>query len=135
MIQIMRSRAADSLRAAVPPVFVALAAMLLLRFPPERYSFYPGCPIHELLHLQCPGCGATRALAVLLRGHLIEAMNLNALVTLLLPFAAAYGMLCYCRLLQRKAFCWPQPSPAIVYAGFTLAAVFTLIRNLPIHLF
>jgi hypothetical protein len=135
MIQIARSRAADSLRAAVPPVFVALAAMLLLRFPPERYSFYPGCPVHELLHLECPGCGATRAVAALLHGHFIEAMNLNALVTLLLPFAATYGILCYYRLLQGKTFRWPQPPPAIVYAGFTLAAVFTLIRNLPLHSF
>jgi Protein of unknown function (DUF2752) len=133
MIQINRSRAADSLRAAVPPVIVALAAMLLLRFPPERYSFYPGCPIHELLHLQCPGCGATRAVAALLRGHFIEAMNLNALVTLLLPFAAAYGILCYYRLLQHKAFCWPQPPRLATYVALTLIAVFTAMRNLPLR--
>ena len=50
------------------------------------------------LHLQCPGCGATRALAALLHGHVIEAMNFNALITLLLPFAAAYGIVCYIRL-------------------------------------
>jgi Protein of unknown function (DUF2752) len=135
MIHTSRCRIADILRAAVPPVVLALAAMLLLRFPPAEYNFYPGCPIHELLHLQCPGCGATRALAAMLHGHFAEAMNLNALVTLLLPFAAAYGILCYCRLLQRKAFRWPQPPPAILYAGFTLAAVFTLIRNLPPHSF
>jgi Protein of unknown function (DUF2752) len=135
MIHTSRCRIADILRAAVPPVVLALAAMLLLRFPPAEYNFYPGCPIHELLHLQCPGCGATRALAVILHGHFAEAMNLNALVTLLLPFAAAYGILCYCRLLQRKAFRWPQPPPTILYAGFTLAAVFTLIRNLPFHSF
>jgi hypothetical protein len=135
MIQIARSRAAESWRATVPPAIVALAAMLLLRFPPEQYSFYPGCPIHELLHLQCPGCGATRALAAMLHGHLAEAMNLNALVTLLLPFVAAYGILGYRRLLQGKAVRWPQPPTAITYAGFTLAAVFTLIRNLPLQSF
>jgi hypothetical protein len=135
MIQISRRRAADSLCRVVPPAIVALGAILLLRFPPERYNVYPGCPIHELLHLQCPGCGATRALAAMLHGHFAEAMSLNALVTLLLPFAAAYGILCYCRLLQRKALRWPQPPSAILYAGFTLAAVFTLIRNLPLHSF
>ncbi|HEY1995447.1 MAG TPA: DUF2752 domain-containing protein [Edaphobacter sp.] len=134
MIQTGRS-IADILRAAVPPVILALAAILLLRFPPEQYSFYPGCPIHELLHLQCPGCGSTRALAALLHGHFAEAMNLNALVTLLLPFAAAYGTVCYCRLLQCKAFRRPQPPRAMLYAAFTLAAVFTLIRNLPLHPF
>ena len=62
-------------------------------------------------------------------------MNLNALVTLLLPFAAAYGILCYSRLLQRKTLRWPQPPPAVIYAALTAATVFTVIRNLPRHMF
>jgi hypothetical protein len=130
-----RSRVANTLRAAVPPAIIALAASLLLRFPPAQYSFYPRCPIYELLHLQCPGCGATRAIAAVLQGHFTEAMNLNALITLLLPFAAAYGILCYCRLQQRKILCWPQPPPAVLYAALTLATIFTVIRNLPRHTF
>jgi hypothetical protein len=135
MIHTARRRIAGILRVAVPPAVVALAAILLLRFPPAQYSFYPRCPIHELLHLQCPGCGATRAVAALLHGHFIEAMNLNALITLLLPFAAAYGILCYGRLLQRNSICWPQPPPAVIYTALTLATVFTVIRNLPPHSF
>ena len=135
MIHTTRRRTADTLRAAVPPAVVALAGILLLRFPPAQYSIYPRCPIHEMFHLQCPGCGATRAIAAILRGHVIEAMNLNALITLLLPFAATYGILCYCRLLQRKPFRWPQPPPAATYAALTLATIFTVIRNLPPHTF
>src|SRR5258705_9194307 len=121
MIPIVRSRIADTLRTAVPPAIIALATMILLRFPPAQHSFYPRCPIHELFHLQCPGCGATRAIAALLRGHFIEAMSLNALITLLLPFAAAYGILCYCRLLQRKDLRRPQPRPMIIYAALAMA--------------
>jgi hypothetical protein len=135
MIHTARSRSADIWRAAMPPAIVALAAILLLRFPPAQYNFYPQCPIHELFHLQCPGCGATRAIAALLRGHITEAMNLNALITLLLPFAAAYGIRCYCRLLQRKPLRWPQPPPAILYAALSVATIFTVIRNLPPHTF
>ena len=135
MILRTRSRTANILRAAAPPAIIAFAAILLLRFPPAQYSFYPRCPIHEMFHLQCPGCGATRALATLLRGHVIEAMNLNALITLLLPFAAAYGILCYSRLLQCKPLRWPQPRPAVIYAALTVATVFTVVRNLPPHTF
>jgi hypothetical protein len=112
-------------------VAIALAATVLLFFPPTQYSFYPQCPIHELFHLQCPGCGATRALAALLRGHLAEAMRLNALVMMLLPLAAAYGIACYRRLLQHKAIRPPQPPAAAIYAALALATVFTVIRNLP----
>src|SRR5258707_8716355 len=112
MIYTARRRIAGILRAAVPPAVVALAAILLQRFPPAQYSFYPQCPIHELLHLQCPGCGATRAIAALLRGHISEAMHFNALITLLFPFAAGYGIFCYHRWLQRKPLRWPQLPPA-----------------------
>ena len=135
MILRTRSRIGDTLRAAAPPAIVALATMILLRFPPAQHSFYPRCPIHELFHLQCPGCGATRALAALLHGRVTEAMNLNALVTLLLPFAAAYGILCYSRLLQRKPLRLPQPRPVVIYAALTVATVFTVVRNLPPHTF
>ena len=135
MIASVRSRTADILPAVMPPAILAFAAILLLRFPPAQYSFYPQCPFHELLHLQCPGCGATRAIAAILHGNVIEAMNQNALITLLLPLAATYGILCYMRLLQRKSLRRPQPPPAIIYTALTLAAIFTIVRNLPPHAF
>ena len=51
-------------------VAAASAAYLLLRFPPETSSFYPRCPVFTWLHVYCPGCGGTRALAALLHGRL-----------------------------------------------------------------
>src|ERR1700679_1874533 len=99
---------ANTLRAAPPPAVIAFAAAILLRFPPTQYSLYPQCPIHEFLHLQCPGCGTTRAIAAVLHGHFAEAMHFNALTTLLLPFVAAYGILWYHRFLLRKTHRWPE---------------------------
>jgi hypothetical protein len=131
-----RSRIATTLlRAAAPPAVLAVAVTILLLFPPAQYSFYPQCPIHEYLHLQCPGCGATRALAALLRGHFVEALHLNAITTLLLPLAAAYGILCYYHLLHRKPLRWPQLPPAAIYSTLAIAAIFTLLRNLPLSPF
>jgi hypothetical protein len=124
------SRIATTLRAAAPPALVALAATTLVLFPPTRYSFYPQCPIHEYLHLQCPGCGATHALAALLRGHLIEAMRANALITLLFPFAAAYNIVLYRRFLERETLLYSKIPPAAIYAAFAIAAIFTVTRNL-----
>jgi hypothetical protein len=135
MIPAGRNRIATISRAVAPPAVITLAAAVLLRFPPRQNSFYPRCPIFEYLHLQCPGCGVTRALAALLRGHLAEAIHFNALTTLLLPFAAAYGVLCYRRFLQHKALRWPQPPPTVIYAALALIAVFTVLRNLPRHAF
>lgn len=110
---------------------IALAAVVLYRFPPTAYSFYPLCPVHEYLHLECPGCGTTRALAALLHGNLAEAIHLNALAILLgLPAAAIYGLVAYTRALSEDEFKWPQIPEAAVCAGAALVAVFAVLRNL-----
>jgi hypothetical protein len=130
MTALSRSRIADLLRAAGPLVIIALAAVILLRFPPEQYSFYPPCPIYRYFNIECPGCGTTRALAALLHGHILEAIRLNALTMSLLPPAAIYAVLSYCRFLQRKTFRLHLPS-AVVYASAAVAAAFMIVRNLP----
>jgi Protein of unknown function (DUF2752) len=131
MIRSAQGRIAITLRAGAPLALLAAAAALLLRFPPEGSAFYPQCPIYAALHLACPGCGGTRALASLLHGHLREALHFNALVTLMLPFALGYGTGCYRRLLQDKVFRWPQPPLAAIYAATAAAGLFAILRNLP----
>jgi hypothetical protein len=126
-----RSRLAVAFRAAAPIAGTGAIAFLLLRYPPAQSSFYPRCPIYEYLHLQCPGCGATRALAALLHGQFVEAMRQNALFTLVLPFCIAYAVLCYVRHLRGKTTQWIQPSPAVLYSALTVAIAFAVLRNLP----
>ena len=111
-----------------------LAALLLLcvalsLYPPTRTSFYPTCPIRHYFGIECPGCGATRALAALLQGHLMEALRLNALFVLLLPFALAGAAESYRRALRPGRFRWPRPPAPAVYATLAAAAIFTIARN------
>ena len=102
-----------------------LVVVLLLRFPPEQYAFlYPQCPIHHYFGILCPGCGTTRALAALVRGHLLEALHWNALTTLGLPVIAGWI------LFARKPLRWPQIPPKILYSAVAAAVLFTIARNL-----
>jgi Protein of unknown function (DUF2752) len=109
----------------------AFACYLLLRFPPYISSFYPRCPIFIWLHIYCPGCGGTRALAALLHGRLGDAMHWNALVVLLLPFTGVFFASSYWRAIQKKEFRWPTVSDASLKILFVGAGIFTLVRNLP----
>ncbi|HEY0162002.1 MAG TPA: DUF2752 domain-containing protein [Edaphobacter sp.] len=126
--RLRRSFLAEEVGPVSPRLLLLLAmlaaAALLLRFPPEQYGFYPRCPIHEHLGLLCPGCGATRALAALLHGHLSEALRLNPLTTLSLPFAAGWVAF------SRGPLRWPQIPPAALYVFLGAASLFTLVRNL-----
>ena len=132
MISIFRGRFAEILRAAAPLTSAATGVGVLLRFPPAQSDFYPKCPFYEALHLQCPGCGATRALAELLHGHFREAMYLNGLTTALLPIAVIGGVRWYCRYVRHEADHWPQLSRAAIYATLAAAMIFTVVRNLPL---
>jgi len=105
--------------------------LLIQRFPPAQYSFYPRCPFAEYLHLLCPGCGATRALAAVLSGHIAEALHWNALFVSLLPVLAGYAALCCYRLWTADEFLWPEPPNWTVQTGFVITLVFTVTRNLP----
>lgn len=62
--------------------------MLLVR--PLGSGFGVPCVIHSLTGLYCPGCGASRALASLLRFELYQAFRWNPLMVVLFPFALFY---------------------------------------------
>ncbi len=110
-------------------VCALLACATLFFAPPALGRFYPLCPIHEYLGVLCPGCGATRALAALLHGRVADAIRLNALFVLLLPFALFFAIRSYARALRQDEFRWPQPPAAAIYATLAVAAVFTIARN------
>ena len=106
------------------------AAVLLYEFPPERYSFYPACPVFRYLHLYCPGCGSTRALAALLHGNLVEALQYNPLFVALLPFVLMFASVVYWSAVVKDKVEWPQvPKPAVTLLVAVLA-VFAVVRNL-----
>ena len=109
----------------------ATGGYVLHRFPPTTSSFYPRCPVFAWLHLYCPGCGGTRALAALLHGRLIEAMHWNAMVVLLLPFATFYFVASYWRAIRRADFQWPNVSSTSLALILVCLGIFTVLRNLP----
>jgi hypothetical protein len=106
------------------------SGVLLYRFSPMQYRFYPRCPIYTYLHVLCPGCGATRALAALLHGRLHEAVHWNALFVALLPFFAGYVVVCCLRAFRTGTFLWPQPPRIAITVLLLIATAFTLTRNL-----
>ena len=109
----------------------AVIACLRCALPGYGALLLPACPIHQIFGLLCPGCGSTRALAALLHGRPLEAMRLNALTTLLLPFALLYAASLLGNLWRETdSMVLPLPRPALPLL-LAAAIAFTLIRNLP----
>ena len=108
----------------------AAIAATLYRFSPQEYSFYPRCPVYALTHRFCPGCGATRAIAELLHGHVATALHFNAAVILLLPLGLCYFGKMYWTIVKHNRIAWPQIPQWSWQAVLAAVLLFTLARNL-----
>ena len=129
--------APPKLQASVPRTVLFLlaaagagVAATLFFLNPATHHFYPVCQFHRLTGLNCPGCGATRAVYALLHGEWRAALRDNALfVTVLGLLALRGGWFALNRYRGRPngeffptAYFWPV---------LALALVFTVLRNLP----
>lgn len=125
-------------RRVIPPLLlgglaVAATAVLQRSFDPFT-QHVPLCLLHALTGLDCPGCGATRAVHALLRGDVLLALRCNALLFVLLPLAAA----AWARWLGRT---WrgedgPSsrsrlPGRAAMISIVAVVLAFGVLRNLP----
>jgi hypothetical protein len=121
--------------AAAMLTFAGTAAIaVLFFFDPSRNNFYPGCTFHKLTGLNCPGCGATRALYALLHGNFPVALKDNALFIFALAALAARGAWFAAKHFLRKPAGEFLP-PKILWAFLIVAVIFTVLRNLPVFSF
>ncbi len=108
---------------------IGAGAMVFL-FNPSTHSFYPVCLFHALTGLNCPGCGATRALYALLHGNVRLALKDNALFMLALTMPAGWGVYFVCRKLKNQPATIKLPLKSL-WLILIVAFVFAVVRNLP----
>jgi Protein of unknown function (DUF2752) len=99
-------------------------------FNPSTSGFYPVCLFHQLTGLNCPGCGATRALYALLHGNLLLALKDNSLFIFTTAFLAARGAWFAAKHFSGKP-AGRFLSPKMLWAFLIVSGVFTVLRNFP----
>lgn len=108
---------------------VGLGVAWLHFFPPGQVGFYPPCLFHRATGLDCPGCGATRAVYSLLHGNIGSAWHQNALLVMLAPAGLIGGGVAAWRWIHRR----PMPSlpgqPWTIYILLAAMAIFGVARN------
>jgi hypothetical protein len=109
---------------------VVAALTVLFWFNPAEWRFFPPCMFHQLTGLNCPGCGLTRALHELLRGHLAAAFRDHALLVLSLPWLGWLAVR-YIWLRRRGRPARVTVRPGWLWVLVAVVVTFTVLRNLP----
>jgi hypothetical protein len=106
------------------------AGAIVFFFNPSTHGFYPVCAFHALTGLNCPGCGATRALYALLHGNFLLALKDNALFVASLAMLAIWGARFVFWKLKNQTATF-DISPKFLWIFLGVAFAFTIFRNLP----
>jgi len=111
----------------------AAAALRLL--DPATSGVFPPCPLRALTGWYCPGCGSLRAFHQLLHGNMADALAMNSLAVLSLPFLA-YGTASYAAFVVRGSYLRRIFLPASCIRALAVGIVaFGIVRNLPLYPF
>jgi len=122
-------------RAAAAAELAAVLAglLILLLYKPGELGLLR-CAFHELTGLHCPGCGATRALWLLVHGQPLLALHYHAPLLLLLPWLGWLWVRHLADLWRGGAprLVMPPPRAAVGYGIVAALLAFFILRNLPI---
>lgn len=133
--RIAKTSSANGLFAGIVLGAAALGVgAVIFFFNPTTHAFYPVCKFHQLTGLNCPGCGATRALYALLHGNFLTALRDNALFVFALAAGLVYGMWFMVRKFRGRPGSEIFPAK-FLWPALAVALVFTVLRNLPAFAF
>jgi|SRR5215217_2598246 len=111
-------------------------SILYYRYNPGVYHFFPECPFHKYLQLDCPGCGSQRAVHALLHGNVRSALDYNAFLVISLPFLLIHLFLKTASYLTGKDYVWKiWYQPTVPKVIFIFVMVFWVARNIPLSPF
>jgi Protein of unknown function (DUF2752) len=123
------TRPRPRLEVTVGAAAVLLLAVLTGLVDPSHPGNYPVCPVHALTGLACPGCGSLRAMHDLAHGHILAALDHNALFVVVLAMTAGLAA----RVLAGRPRL--RTPPSIVRVAVVLLVAWTVARNLPVDPF
>jgi hypothetical protein len=120
----------DSFWIAMCALAAVVGTAVLFFLNPAEHGIFPRCLFHATTGLNCPGCGATRALHELAHGHVMAALQLNALLVVSLPLLAGLALRRAVLRVRGQAGAFVV-RPAWMWLFLGVALVFSVLRNLP----
>lgn len=110
-------------------LFAALGLLYAMVFVIRGFAI--PCPFHWLTGLYCPGCGATRMFAALLRLDFAAAWHNNVVLLPFLPVLAAIGVIRALGYVRTGVWTTPRWQSVLFWVMGAILVVFGVLRNIP----
>lgn len=91
-------------------------------------KFLASCPMHDLLRVYCPTCGATRAVTALLRFDLLTALRCHTALTVIV-IGAVTSDICLLISILRKKEKLITPRPVVLWSALGLFLGYFILRD------
>lgn len=82
---LLKKRSSDGIEYGLIYGVITIIALIAARFLPIGSMLFP-CPFFAITGIPCPTCGTTRSILHLSSGHILSALGMNPLMTLLVFF-------------------------------------------------
>lgn len=110
-------------------VLLGLAHAFILATEYVPQFFFP-CSMKTFLHLYCPGCGGTRAVASLLHFHFIQSLQSNPLVLFMTGITGYYWTKALYMLIKNKGEAHYRINTGPFWAFLAIMIIFFVVRNI-----
>ncbi len=113
-------------------IVLSVAALFIMVFfffvNPAHCVWAPKCVFKLITGLQCPGCGASRAIYALLHGRLWEAISYNYFLLLALPYLIAVMLVGWVPAWQK----WQRviQGEKLAWIYIVLCVIWWILRNI-----
>jgi hypothetical protein len=107
--------------------FMMFAVMILQKM---GVIFSPPCGLLTMFHVYCPGCGGTRALFSLLKGHFLQSFYYNPAVLLGAALILYYEIAVMVTLVKNNGKIYYYNKPTLVYVYIAVVLGYAVVRDI-----
>ncbi len=124
-----------ALKIIIAVVVIIALVCLYKTFSPSEVGIFPRCPTKLVFGIECPGCGSQRAIHHLLNFEIAEAIQMNILVVLSIPYLIIWSCFAiYFRSTDNptdRVLKWRKRlfSTTALYILLAIIVIFTIVRN------
>ena len=111
-------------------IVILLAVLVTYLIVGKKFNIFIKCPIHEIFHVYCPGCGLTRMLLAFLKLDFYQAFRYNPLLFILTPLAILLLIEQLYSDYKKKKSIYHKIPNYVWYILIALLLIYAILRNI-----